>query len=51
MSGQRWPNAILESERLALRWHMQGLLGYGRWTNTKPTVGNYVGPMSKMTSD
>ena len=31
--GQLWPNAILERERLALRWHMQGLLGYGRWTN------------------
>ena len=24
MSGQRWPNAILEREWLALRWHMQG---------------------------
>ena len=33
MSGQCWPNAILEREWLALRWHMQGLLGYGRWTN------------------
>ena len=33
MSGQCWPKAILEREWLALRWHMQGLLGYGRWTN------------------
>ena len=40
MSGQRWPNAILETEWLALRWHMQGLLGYGRWTNIEQTVGN-----------
>ena len=29
MSGQRWSNAILEREWLVLRWHMQGLLGYG----------------------
>ena len=27
------------------------LLGYGRWTNIEPTVGNKVGPMSKMTSN
>ena len=38
MSGQRWPNAILEREWLVLRWHMHGLLGYGRWTNIEPTV-------------
>ena len=37
-------------EWLAIRWHMQGLLGYGRWTNIEPTVGKNVGPMSKMTS-
>ena len=40
MSGERWPNAILEREWLALRWHMQGLLGYGRWANIEPTIGN-----------
>ena len=50
MSDQRWPNAILEKEWLALRWHMLGLLGYGGWTNIEPTVSNQVGPMSKMTS-
>ena len=33
-------NAILERDWLALRWHMQGFLGYGRWTNSEPTVGN-----------
>ena len=38
MSGQRWPNAILEREWLALRWLMQGSLGFGRWTNIEPTV-------------
>ena len=50
MSGQPKPNAIHEREWLALRWHMQGLLGYGRWTNIEPTVGNLVDQMSKMTS-
>lgn len=25
------------------------VLGYGRWTNSESTVGNYVGPMNKMT--
>ena len=34
------PNPILESEWLALRWHMQDLLAYRRWTNIEPTVGN-----------
>ena len=48
MSGQRWPNAILEREWLALHWHMQGLFGYGRCSKIEPTVGNSVGPMSKM---
>ena len=51
MSGE---NAILEREWLALRWHMQGLLGYGRWTNIEPTFDiqliKLAGPMSKMTS-
>ena len=42
MSGQRLPNAILEREWLALRWHMQGLLSYERWTNIESTVGNYA---------
>ena len=44
------PTRYCEWEWLAIRWHMQGLLGYGRWTNIEPTVGKYVGPMSKMTS-
>ena len=39
MSGQRWPNAILEREWLALRWHVQGLMGYGRLTNIESTIG------------
>ena len=39
MSDKRWPYAILEREWLALHWRMQGLLGYGRWTNIEPTVG------------
>ena len=50
MSDKRWLYAILEREWLALRWRMQGLLDYGRWTNMEPTVGNQVDPMSKMTS-
>ena len=40
MSGQRWPNAILERKWLALRLHTQGLWGRGRWTNKEPNVGN-----------
>ena len=40
MSGERWPNAILGREWLALHLHMQGLLGYGRWANIEPTIGN-----------
>ena len=46
MSGQRWPNPILKREWLALRWHMQGLLGYGRWTNIEtiwPDEQNDIG--------
>ena len=50
MSNHWWPYAILEREKLALRREKQGLLGYGRWINIEPTVGNKVGPMSKMTS-
>ena len=49
MSGQHWPNAMLEREWLAaLRWHMQVLLGKGHthWTTIEPTVGNYVDPIS-----
>ena len=40
MSGQRWSIAILERGWLALRLHMQAVLGYGRWTNIEPMVGN-----------
>ena len=40
MSNQRFLNAILEIEWLALRWYMQGLLGQGRKTNIEPSFAN-----------
>ena len=52
MSGQRWPKAILIREWLALRWHMQGLLGTLRaldqhrtngWQLSWPDEQNYIG--------
>ena len=38
MSDQHWPDAILETEWLALCWHMQSLLGLGSMTDIEPTV-------------
>ena len=38
MSDQSWPNALIEREWFALRWHMQGFLGLRRWTNNEATV-------------
>ena len=36
-------------EWLAFRCHTHGFLDQGRWVNILPTVGNYVGSISKMT--
>ena len=44
------PTRTAKEKRLALCWHMLGLLGQEQWSNIEPTVGNQVGPMSKMTS-
>ena len=45
MLGQRWPNALLEREWLALRWHIRSC-----WAKGVGSTANRMLAMSKMTS-